>query len=228
MTYECPARRRKNWHPSVTKSQQSTRLQSFRHQSVICDGDCPIDLEWLAVPSVAVLLSAGGGTRFVGAGHKLEADLRGRPVWRWSLDHLLNAGFDRVIVVTGAVELPLPAGGDRGPQSGLGGRSGRVAAVCTPCYGRTRCRRTCCRRTCCRCRHRRARRPAVRDGLVMAGRPRPRTPRAASSSPSTTDAPGRTPSASPPRCGRCSPPAATRAPDRCCGYIPSGSATYHA
>ena len=60
--------------------------------------------------SVAVLLSAGGGTRFHGATHKLLADLHGRPVWRQALDHVLEAGFDQVIVVTGAVELPVPEG----------------------------------------------------------------------------------------------------------------------
>jgi molybdenum cofactor cytidylyltransferase len=62
------------------------------------------------VTSVAVLLSAGGGTRFHGATHKLLADLRGRPVWRQALDHVLDAGFDQVVVVTGAVELPLTDG----------------------------------------------------------------------------------------------------------------------
>jgi CTP:molybdopterin cytidylyltransferase MocA len=62
------------------------------------------------VTSVAVLLSAGGGSRFHGATHKLLADLQGRPVWRRALDHVLDAGFDQVIVVTGAVELPVPQG----------------------------------------------------------------------------------------------------------------------
>jgi molybdenum cofactor cytidylyltransferase len=60
--------------------------------------------------SVAALLSAGGGTRFHGATHKLLADLGGRPVWRRALDQVLDAGFDRVVVVTGAVELEVPAG----------------------------------------------------------------------------------------------------------------------
>jgi CTP:molybdopterin cytidylyltransferase MocA len=62
------------------------------------------------VTSVAVLLSAGGGTRFHGSSHKLLADLRGRPVWQWSLEQVLGAGFDQVMVVTGAVDLPVPEG----------------------------------------------------------------------------------------------------------------------
>ena len=59
-------------------------------------------------PRVAALLAAGGGTRFGGPVHKLDADLDGRPVWVWALDHVLAAGFDHVVVVTGAAALPLP------------------------------------------------------------------------------------------------------------------------
>lgn len=54
---------------------------------------------------VAVLLAAGGGTRFHGASHKLLADLGGRPLWRHALDAVLDAGFADVVVVTGAVPL---------------------------------------------------------------------------------------------------------------------------
>jgi CTP:molybdopterin cytidylyltransferase MocA len=59
-----------------------------------------------------VLLAAGGGSRFAGSeqGHKLTATLRGRPVVEWSLEQLLRAGFDDVVVVTGAVELHVPDG----------------------------------------------------------------------------------------------------------------------
>jgi len=59
-----------------------------------------------------VLLAAGGGSRFTGAGqgHKLTATLRGRPVVEWSLEQLLRAGFDDVVVVTGAVDLRVPDG----------------------------------------------------------------------------------------------------------------------
>jgi CTP:molybdopterin cytidylyltransferase MocA len=68
----------------------------------------------MTVPPVigGVLLAAGGGSRFTGAGqgHKLTATLRGRPVVEWSLGQLLRAGFDDVVLVTGAVELPIPDG----------------------------------------------------------------------------------------------------------------------
>ena len=59
------------------------------------------------VTTTAVLLAAGGGTRFTGPTHKLLAMLDGRPVYLLALDHLLEAGFDGVIVVTGAVELAI-------------------------------------------------------------------------------------------------------------------------
>lgn len=57
----------------------------------------------------AVLLAAGGGTRFQDAAgdrpHKLLAELDGRPVWRHSLGHLVDAGFEDVVVVTGAASI---------------------------------------------------------------------------------------------------------------------------
>lgn len=58
---------------------------------------------------VAALLAAGGGTRFRGSTHKLLAPLQDRPVWLHALDHALGAGFDHVVVVTGAAELDVPA-----------------------------------------------------------------------------------------------------------------------
>jgi CTP:molybdopterin cytidylyltransferase MocA len=57
------------------------------------------------VTVTAVLLAAGGGTRFAGPTHKLLADLHGLPVYRRALDHVLGAAFDHVVVVTGAAEL---------------------------------------------------------------------------------------------------------------------------
>ena len=58
------------------------------------------------MPRVAALLAAGAGARFAGSEHKLLAVLRGQPVWEWALHHALGAGFDHVVVVTGAVALP--------------------------------------------------------------------------------------------------------------------------
>jgi molybdenum cofactor cytidylyltransferase len=55
--------------------------------------------------TAAVLLAAGGGSRFAGSTHKLLATIGGVPVFRRALDHVTAAGFDHVIVVTGAVAL---------------------------------------------------------------------------------------------------------------------------
>ncbi len=53
----------------------------------------------------AVLLAAGGGTRFVAEDHKLLALLEGRPVVSWALAAAMGAGFNEVILVQGAVDL---------------------------------------------------------------------------------------------------------------------------
>ncbi len=60
----------------------------------------------------AVLLAAGGGTRFHGEGgvHKLAAVLRGRPLADWAIEQVTAAGLDETVVVTGAVPLTLPEG----------------------------------------------------------------------------------------------------------------------
>lgn len=52
--------------------------------------------------TAAILLAAGLGSRFLGPVPKLRADVLGRPVLSWSLDAVMAAGFDDVIVVTGA------------------------------------------------------------------------------------------------------------------------------
>ncbi|MFM8482130.1 MAG: NTP transferase domain-containing protein, partial [Actinomycetota bacterium] len=61
--------------------------------------------------TIAVLLAAGAGSRFRGPTHKLLAPLpgdEGRTVFETSLASALNAGFERVIVVTGAADIPAP------------------------------------------------------------------------------------------------------------------------
>ncbi len=52
-----------------------------------------------------VLLAAGGGSRFEGSNHKLTALLRGEPVIGHSLRAMVGAGFNQLVVVTGAVDL---------------------------------------------------------------------------------------------------------------------------
>jgi CTP:molybdopterin cytidylyltransferase MocA len=55
----------------------------------------------------AVLLAAGGGTRFLGSTHKLLANLDGVPVFRRSIDHVIASHLDHFVVVTGAVALDI-------------------------------------------------------------------------------------------------------------------------
>ena len=60
----------------------------------------------------AVLLAAGGGSRFTasgGSGHKLLAPYLGRTVVEWSIESAAAAHLDATYVVRGAVELPLPS-----------------------------------------------------------------------------------------------------------------------
>jgi CTP:molybdopterin cytidylyltransferase MocA len=59
--------------------------------------------------SVAVLLAAGAGSRFLGSEHKLLATLPhtdGKSIFQTSLQQVLEVGFTTVIVVTGAAEIP--------------------------------------------------------------------------------------------------------------------------
>jgi len=53
----------------------------------------------------AVVLAAGGGSRFEGPGHKLLTEFRGHPLVWWPLTAAIGSGLDEVAVVVGAVEL---------------------------------------------------------------------------------------------------------------------------
>ncbi len=75
-----------------------------------------VDLRHATGPAktAGVLLAAGAGSRFAGEGrpHKLLADFGGRPLIAWSLEAIAAAGFDVILVVTGAADLAavLPVG----------------------------------------------------------------------------------------------------------------------
>lgn len=53
---------------------------------------------------LAVILAAGGGSRFAGGTHKLLAEVRGRAVVRWAVGAAVESGLS-TLVVAGAVDV---------------------------------------------------------------------------------------------------------------------------
>lgn len=62
--------------------------------------------------TAAVVLAAGGASRFNGPSHKLVTLFRGRPLLAWAVEAARDAGLDETVVVTGgaAVAALLPDG----------------------------------------------------------------------------------------------------------------------
>jgi CTP:molybdopterin cytidylyltransferase MocA len=115
-----------NRKTNVIKPSYSTPDRRFRHHFVISPLDVWHTLGRMqeqadAQPTtgqplhgMAALLAAGAGSRYIAAGgegsHKLVATLSGRPLWHHALAAVVAAGFERVVVVTGAIDLELPDG----------------------------------------------------------------------------------------------------------------------
>ena len=53
----------------------------------------------------AVILAAGRGERWDKQGHKLLANLKGKPVVSWAISSAVGAQLDELIVITGSVDI---------------------------------------------------------------------------------------------------------------------------
>jgi CTP:molybdopterin cytidylyltransferase MocA len=67
----------------------------------------------------AVLLAAGSGSRFAGNAHKLLTVINGQTVFTWALQNCIDAQFQQVIIVTGAVDLSTQLSDARFAQANL-------------------------------------------------------------------------------------------------------------
>jgi molybdenum cofactor cytidylyltransferase len=59
--------------------------------------------------TLVVVLAAGGGSRFLGSEHKLDAILDGRTIAEISISNAVASGVGPVLVITGATEVSLSA-----------------------------------------------------------------------------------------------------------------------
>lgn len=65
-----------------------------------------------SVTHVAIVLAAGAGSRYLGPTHKLLAPFRGRTVVETAVSAALEADIGPVVVVSGAVDLPVRSSAD--------------------------------------------------------------------------------------------------------------------
>ena len=86
--------------------------------------------------TLAVLLAAGAGSRFVEKSHKLLAPLRGQPVIAHSLTAARSAGLDDVVVITGAVDLTAHLEGVTALYNPLWATGQRSSVLCAIQYAR--------------------------------------------------------------------------------------------
>ena len=97
--------------PGQTASSGASSMMPLAPEPVVS----PESFDAIPHGTVAVILAAGGGSRFRESSasrnlpitHKLLAPLRGRTVFECALSNVVDAGFASIVVVTGATSLPL-------------------------------------------------------------------------------------------------------------------------